>query len=106
MKSTHFVHFEGEKAVGTLRILPASSHGHVAKIGRLAVLKSARNNGTGRALMESAHSYLRKTRPEVKEVVIHAQTAVLGFYKGLGYCACSSEFVEDGIPHTKMTLQL
>ncbi|KAL3898564.1 MAG: hypothetical protein SGCHY_002652 [Lobulomycetales sp.] len=84
LKSTHFVHFEGEKAVGTLRILPASSHGHVAKIGRLAVLKSARNNGTGRALMESAHSYLRKTRPEVKEVVIHAQTAVLGFYKGLG----------------------
>ena len=37
-------------------------------------------------------------------IFIEAQTYALEFYKKFGFESCGEEFLEDGIPHTPMTL--
>lgn len=89
---------EGEKPIGTARLLP---DGH---IGRVAVLKGWRKNGVGMALMKAlidkAHSENRK------ELLLHAQTQTIGFYEKLGFVCVGDEFEEAGIPHFMMQLEL
>ena len=61
-------------------------------------------------------SYIRKLLKEgireIKEkfapqkIYIEAQTYAIGFYEREGFIQCSEEFLEDGIPHVKMELEL
>ena len=36
------------------------------------------------------------------EIIVHAQIAVVGFYRRLGYVAEGEEFEDAGIPHIAM----
>ena len=40
------------------------------------------------------------------EIIIEAQTYAKHFYELQGFVQCSEEFLEDGIPHIKMTLKI
>ncbi|MEZ5932556.1 MAG: GNAT family N-acetyltransferase [Alphaproteobacteria bacterium] len=88
--------------VGTLR-LRALDHGS-AKIERVAVLKDARGQSVGAALLEAALQRLRNHG--IAEARLHAQTHALDFYARLGFVAHGGIFDEDGIPHKAMTLDL
>lgn len=85
---------EHDKAVATGRLLP---DGH---IGRMAVLKEARGQGLGgailRVLMEQA-----KARGD-RSVVLNAQTHAEPFYRRYGFVREGEEFMEAGIPHIQM----
>jgi ElaA protein len=37
-----------------------------------------------------------------KSIKIGAQSYLLAFYESLGFVSTGEEYVEDGIPHTKM----
>ena len=39
-------------------------------------------------------------------VFYEAQTYAIGFYEKTGFTVCGEEFLEDGIPHVPMTLDL
>ncbi|HEX5078483.1 MAG TPA: GNAT family N-acetyltransferase [Geminicoccaceae bacterium] len=93
---------DGEPA-GTLRIRLLEG-GRVAKIERVAVLAARRRHRVGRALLEAALQLLRAQ--DVREVKLHAQTAVQAFYAGLGFVARGNVFEEDGILHVEMRLPL
>lgn len=84
---------EGE-AVGTGRITPAG------KIGRMAILKSARGTGLGFRLLESICKYAREQGFE--SVYLHAQRHAEGFYRKAGFVAEGEVFTEADIPHIKM----
>jgi len=98
-RAIHYLAFIGDMAVGTTRVLIQRGE---AKIGRMAVLKSYRSRGIGRALLRRAVSLARKN--DVKAIFLHAQVPVIGFYKKMGFRCVGRTFTEAGIPHRKMTL--
>jgi predicted GNAT family N-acyltransferase len=92
--SIHALAFDGEKAVGTGRLLP---DGH---IGRMAVLKRFRGKGIGGALLE-ALMQAAKARGD-REVVLSAQVDALRFYGAHGFQPEGDEYMEAGIRHQAM----
>jgi predicted GNAT family N-acyltransferase/gamma-glutamylcyclotransferase (GGCT)/AIG2-like uncharacterized protein YtfP len=98
-RALHFLATIGRKAVGTARVV--MRHGG-AKIGRMAVLKSYRRRGVGKALLKRAIVNARKLGAE--KIYLHAQTPVIGFYEKMGFRCVGPVFDEAGIPHRKMIL--
>ncbi len=93
---------DGEPA-GTLRIRLLED-GRVAKIERVAVLARLRQHRIGHGLMAAALDLARAQG--VREVRLHAQTTVEGFYARLGFATVGDVFVEDGIDHIAMVLPM
>lgn len=96
--SRHFLALQGGTPVGTARLLPD------AHIGRVAVLAEARDSGIGAALMAAAIETARREGHTAVELA--AQTHALSFYERLGFSAFGDEFLDAGIPHRNMRLDL
>jgi predicted GNAT family N-acyltransferase len=96
-RATHLLAIRDGQVVGTLRML---AHGGAAKIGRVAVRAAARRTGIGGRLMERAAALALERG--FAEIVLHAQVAVAGFYRRLGYVEEGDPFDEAGIPHIGM----
>jgi predicted GNAT family N-acyltransferase len=94
----HFLAFRDGEAVGTAR-LRVTGDGH-AKAERVAVLRSVRRSGAGRALMRALEDETRARGR--RELVLNAQLPVIAFYERLGYRVEGPEFLEAGIPHRAM----
>lgn len=94
----HFLALQAGAPVGTARLLPD------AHIGRVAVLREARGQGIGEALMAAAIAAAH--RDGHASVALAAQTHALAFYARLGFTAYGDEFMEAGIPHRNMRFEL
>lgn len=92
--SVHALAFVDGKAVGTGRLLP---DGH---IGRMAVLREARAQGVGGAILERLVE--EATRRGFREAVLSAQTHALEFYRKHGFAAVGEVYEEAGIAHQEM----
>jgi len=92
----HFLASEHGVALGTARVVLKNA-GAAAKIGRVAVAKTARGRGIGAALMRHI-----ETAVPAREFLLDAQTHALRFYERLGYRAEGEAFMEAGIPHRHM----
>jgi len=95
--ATHLVAICYDQVVGTLRML---DHDGAAKIGRVAVRAAARHTGIGARLMDRAAAIAAERG--FTEITLHAQVAMAGFYRRLGYVAEGEPFDEAGIPHIAM----
>ena len=96
--SIHAVAFEGDRAVGTGRLLP---DGH---IGRMAVLEEWRNRGIGGLLLKRLID-AAKARGD-GQVVLSAQVGALQFYRAHGFQPEGDEYMEAGIRHQAMKRSL
>lgn len=96
-RASHFLATVQGRAVGTARLVVENGR---AKIGRMAVLKSYRGKGVGKALLKRAIGSARKKK--VKMIYLHAQVPVIGFYEKMGFQCIGRLFMEAGIPHRKM----
>jgi ElaA protein len=94
----HLLALDGDKPVGTARLLVK---GAVGKIGRVCVLPVARGTGLGAALIRSALDVLRD-QPGVSEAYLGSQSHATGFYEKLGFTVEGEEFDDAGIPHRHM----
>lgn len=92
--ASHWLAWQGEQAVGTVRLL---ADGH---IGRMAVLPQARRGGIGAALLAAAVRGAQARR--LAEVYLHAQVHAIDFYARYGFVAEGEEFMDAGIPHRLM----
>ena len=81
-------------ALGTGRLLP---DGH---IGRMAVVRSARGQGVGAALLVELMQAAR--RQGHREVELFAQTQAQGFYLRFGFVVTGPPFDDAGIEHVAM----
>jgi predicted GNAT family N-acyltransferase len=95
--ATHLVAINHDRVIGTLRILDRRP---AAKVGRVAVRATARRSGIGARLMQRAAAIAADRG--FTEIIVHAQIAVVGFYRRLGYVAEGEEFEDAGIPHIAM----
>jgi len=100
--ATHIVAYWENEPVGTARIRNLSEQ--LAKIERVAVLKSFRGLGIGQALMQKAIDYLRTQK--ITEVKVNAQIQVKDFYEQLGFHQQGEPFYEAEILHVEMRKQL
>lgn len=94
----HVLAFSGEKIIGTARLL---LDGH---IGRMAVLKSWRKQGVGSAMLQRLLVEIRHRG--IQHVVLNAQLTAAGFYRHFGFQAEGEEFMDAGIPHIRMVLEI
>jgi predicted GNAT family N-acyltransferase len=101
-EAIHLLAWDGERPVGTARIL---EKGHIGKIGRVCVLSDARGTGLGAAQIRAALAILRD-RPGITQAKLGAQTHAIGFYEKLGFAAQGPIYDDAGIPHRDMTLEL
>lgn len=96
--AVHFVARSAERVVGTLRLRPLG--GPSAKVERVAVLRTMRGGGAGRALVAAAE--VEAAGRGWTRLVLHAQQDVVGFYERLGWAVEGEAFVEADIPHRRM----
>ena len=101
INSLHVFHEEDGKVTAYLRAFRKDDE--TAQMGRVLTL----NHGTGlggRLLKEGIKEIREKLRP--KRIYIESQCHAIGFYEREGFRVCSEEFLEDGIPHVQMILEL
>jgi ElaA protein len=95
-----------DKLICYTRLLPngLAYEGYVS-IGRVVSSPAVRGTGTGKILMQRSIEmcwHLFGNQP----VKIGAQSYLVKFYESLGFRSTGEEYLEDGIPHTKMTLKV
>jgi len=103
--AVHALVFCDARAVATGRMFPDPAGAATLKLGRVAVLKEFRGHGAGKAVI-SELLRVAAARKDVRQILIHAQKAVVGWYEALGFSVCSDEFLEAGIVHQEMVLRL
>jgi ElaA protein len=84
------------------RLLPVGiAYPHYASIGRVVSSPSVRGQGLGKMLVQKsiAMTHFLFNHPPIK---IGAQSYLTRFYEDFGFKSTGEEYLEDGIPHTKM----
>lgn len=76
----------------------------VARIGRMAVMRSLRGSQIGRVVLEALMAVARDRGDHL--VSLHAQISAADFYRRAGFQTCGPEFTEAGIVHVEMTRPL
>jgi len=97
----HAIVTADNQTIGTGRLI---INDRVAKIGRMAVQSSRRNQGIGKSILKS----LIQTAKEkgAQECILHAQTHAITFYAKEDFEPHGPIFDEAGIPHVEMRLIL
>lgn len=99
--SLHIFYQLDKKVMAYLRAFQKTND--IIQIGRVLTLE----HGTGldgRLLKESIKTVEEKMK--AKKIYIEAQCYATGYYEREGFKICSNEFLEDGIPHVQMELEL
>ncbi|MBR2328266.1 MAG: GNAT family N-acetyltransferase [Clostridia bacterium] len=94
---------EDGKITAYLRVLDPGVSFDTAAIGR--VISTRRRCGLGTTLLREGIRVARE-RMNTPAIKIEAQTYARAFYELQGFQQTSDEFLEDGIPHIEMTLEL
>ena len=100
-ESLHVFYEEDGKTVAYLRAF--YRNGSVVQIGRVLTLHHGTGLG-GKLLKEGIAQIKEKMNPS--QLYIEAQCYAVGYYEREGFRVCSDEFLEDGIPHVQMTLDI
>jgi hypothetical protein len=107
-KATHIVVYDTTKEekipIGTCRIFKKENDELEYIIGRIAVIKEARENKIGSKMVSEAEKYVMKNGG--KRMSLHAQCRVKEFYKKLGYEEYGSVEDDQGCPHIWMRKDL
>ena len=92
--------------LGYLRIIPPKVEDCdiiTARIGRVIAVK--RRCGIGTKLLRSALE-IAKEKYKAQRITLEAQVYARGLYEKAGFKQISEEYLEDGIPHIQMMLEL
>ncbi len=102
-KAYHVICRDGKgNIIATARILGAGISYPEVSIGRLVVDEGARKNKIGDTLIKKSLEFIHEEFGTV-EVTISAQNHLEKFYSKHGFIKVSEPYLEDGIPHIKMT---
>jgi len=92
-----------EEIIGYLRIYKKAQN--EVGIGRVITHVNYRKKGISRKLMEAALDYIKNEKIS-DAIYLQAQDHLINFYMSFGFLKKSDPYLEDGIPHVDMTLDL
>jgi len=98
----HLMAIEGDKLVAYTRILPPGVSYNDPAIGRVVTSSSKRRSGLGRELMKRSIEACEKLFGK-SSITLSAQVYLQSFYESLGFIVVGAEYLDDGIPHIKMS---
>ena len=100
-RAIHVLGSIDHEAVACGRIVMDRDHTH---IGRVAVKKEHRGKGLGKQLME----YLIQVCKDkgARDIILHSQVQAIPFYASLGFQAYGDIFLDAGIEHRAMKMEL
>lgn len=101
--SLHCFIKDGNRVIACLRAYYCDEEKTKVKIGR--VLTTSHGRGIGKMLMEKSIAAIRKYYG-CDRIYINSQKHAIGFYEKSGFKVTSEEFMEAGIPHKSMELDL
>ena len=94
---------DGDGIQAYLRVIEAGVAFEEAAIGRVIARK--RRCGLGTQILYAGIE-VAKNRMNASRIKIEAQTYARSFYEQVGFRQSSEEFLEDGIPHIEMILNI
>jgi ElaA protein len=100
----HIFACRDDSVMACLRSLPPGTDYRESSFGRVAVSVGARGMQLGRQLVERGIDYNLRRWPG-QGIRIGAQAYLESFYRDMGFATDSEVYIEDGIPHIKMTLK-
>lgn len=92
------------KLVAYARLIPEQQQ--TVRIGRVVIDPDERKNGYGRKLMLQALETSKQEFSSSKTFVLSSQEYAQPLYRSVGFKKCSDAYLEDGIPHVEMRLEL
>lgn len=107
LKCWHVMAWDEEgDLVAYTRIVPKGvQYPNDIAIGRVVSSPKVRRTGIGRVLMEKSKEYAWEALGK-DNIRISAQDYLLKFYSSLGFVETGKKYMEDGIPHSEMYLEL
>lgn len=100
-ESLHVFYEEDGRVVAYLRAYYKNDK--VVQIGRVLTLQHGKGLG-GMLLKEGIEHIKEKMKP--RQLFIESQCHAIGYYEREGFRVCSDEFLDVGIPHVEMILDL
>jgi len=97
----HIIAYLGEKPVGCARLRINKKK---AKLERVAILKDYRYKGFGSQIVNSVIDYCRNNN--LREIYLHSRIDTTDFYKKLGFKTRGKVFLDAGIKHVEMFLNV
>lgn len=102
-QSLHCFFMDHHRVVAYLRAFYDDRQNKIVKVGRVLTLNHGR--GMGRELLEQSIEVI-KEKMKCDKIMLDAQKHAQGFYEKLGFEVVSGEFIEEGIVHVVMELNL
>lgn len=102
-RSLHIFFKEGDDVLAYMRAFKKETEAGVVQAGRVLTIEHGIGMG-GKLLKEGIMQIKEKMNP--RQIYIEAQCYATGYYEREGFKICSDEFLEEGIPHVQMILDL
>jgi ElaA protein len=104
-KAIHLIGEINKEIVAYTRIFKKGDYFNNSSIGRVLVRKEYRKKEYGKVMMKKSIEII-KLDPKEEEIELSAQKYLTKFYTDLGFKKKGEEYLEDNIPHVKMTLKI
>ena len=102
-ESLHLFYQKNSEVIAYLRAYYKNDSTDVVQIGRVLTLQHG--NGLGRKLLEESIPAI-KSKMNCRKICLDSQVHAVGFYEKLGFQVTSDEFLEEGVIHVAMELEL
>lgn len=94
----HILAFEGKQLAGCARVFPTATG---SRFGRFVVHPGQRGTGLGPEIVRAGIAYTERFEGDL---IVEAQSGLVGYYSQFGLVAEGEEFLDTGIPHRRMRL--
>jgi len=103
-KAIHISGYENDQLVAYTRFFKPGDYFEQSSIGRVVVSPQHRGKFYGKDIMVASIAFAKAEHyPSIK---ISAQCYLDKFYSDLGFTATGEKYLEDGIPHQAMVMEL
>lgn len=102
-KSLHCFFVEDSKVIAYLRAYYEENDIDIVRIGRVLTLEHGK--GIGKELITKSLIAI-KDKMKCKKIIMDAQKHATGFYEKFGFQITSDDFLEEGVVHAVMELEL
>ncbi len=101
--SLHCFFMENNKVIAYIRAFYEDEENGIVRLGRALTIEHQK--GYGKSLMEQSLKAV-KEKMECKKIIGHSQEHALSFYEQFGFRAVSKPFIEEGIVHVAIELDV